>query len=491
MHKTMSDKIPNILVIPIDNRPVCYDLHLQAAEIFSGLKVFTPNISLLGDLNKDANIEEIRKWTKKTVKDNNIDIAVLALDTIAYGGLIPSRRSPLNFDEIRENVEEFFKILKSKNKKLKIYAVSSIMRISNNNINEEEKSYWDKYGRAIFRYSYLAHKLLRNYDVELEAEMIKLAQGIPFEVIDDYLNTRKRNFDINSYYIDLAKAGKIDKLVFSQDDTSEFGFNIEEKELLWKQAVKEIITPKITIKTGADEMVLSLMSRALCDYFKETPKITPVFFADRAKDIVSRYEDVTIENSTKASVELCGGKVAQNGDIKLLINAPNDSQDEICLGIFEDIKSNIQAEKLLEYIVQYNGKYAIADVKFANGADNYLVEKLLEQNYDTEKFYGYGAWNTTGNTLGTVVATAIIKELAKKYNAYDEQAFLKTQYIRLLDDWAYQSNVRKILRSKGDMKPVNEEMKPFEKNVSKWLDYTAETFYSFPWERTFEVKIEL
>ena len=72
---------------------------------------------------------------------------------------------------------------------MKIYAVSSIMRISNNNINEEEKSYWDKYGRDIFRYSYLAHKLLRNYDIELEAEMIKLAQHIPFEVIDDYLKT--------------------------------------------------------------------------------------------------------------------------------------------------------------------------------------------------------------------------------------------------------------------------------------------------------------
>ena len=487
----MSDKIPNILVIPIDNRPVCYDLHMQVAEVFNGLKIFSPDISLLGDLNKDANVKEIRKWAKKTVKENNIDIAILALDTIAYGGLIPSRRTPLDFDDIKENADEFFKILKSKNKNIKIYAVSSIMRISNNNINEEEKSYWDKYGRDIFRYSYLAHKLLRHYDVELEAEMIKLAQIIPFEVIDDYLNTRKRNFDINSYYIDLVKNGKIDKLVFSQDDTSEYGFNVEEKELLWKQAIKEIITPKITIKAGADEMIISLLSRALCDYYNERVEIAPVFFAPASKQIISRYEDVSIEKSAISAIELCGGTVSDKAQIKLLINAPNIVQDEICLGIYEDEKSARQAEKTVEYINIGNDKYAIADVKNANGADNNLLEKFILSNYDADRFYGFGAWNTTGNTLGTVVATAIIKALAQKYGVYNDDAFKKTQFIRLLDDWAYQANVRKILRSKGETKSVNKEMQPYEEKVSKWLEYTVDTEYSFPWERTFEIKIEL
>ena len=38
--------------------------------------------------------------------------------------------------------------------------------------------------------------LLKNYDVELEDELIQLAKDIPFEVIDDYLETRKRNFEI-------------------------------------------------------------------------------------------------------------------------------------------------------------------------------------------------------------------------------------------------------------------------------------------------------
>ncbi|MCR4881278.1 MAG: DUF4127 family protein [bacterium] len=487
----MSDKIPQILIIPIDNRPVCYDLPMQAAEIFDGVKVLCPNYEFLGDLNNDANIKEIQKWTKKTVQANDIDIAIIALDTIAYGGLIPSRRTTMSFEDIKENIDDFFKILKKKNKKMKIYAVSSIMRISNNNINEEEKSYWDKYGRDLFRYSYLSHKLLRNYDVELEAEMIKLAKSIPFEVIDDYLDTRKRNYDINSYYIDLVKSGTISRLVFSQDDAAEFGFNIEEKELLWKQSIKEIVSPKVTIKTGADEMIISLLSRALCDFYGETIGISPEFFDDEAKKIISRYEDVSVEKSANAAIELCGGQADKKADLKLVINAPNQVQDEISLGIFKDSKSTHQADALVEFIKKSGKKYIVADVKNANGADNHLVEKFIEHSYDTDKFYGFGAWNTTGNTLGTVVAIAIIKELAKKYGKYNEEAFKKTQYIRLLDDWAYQSNVRKILRSSGETKSVSDEMQPYKEKISAWLNYDIDTYYSFPWERTFEIKIEL
>ena len=488
----MSEHYPQILIIPIDNRPVCYDLPLQAAEIFNGIKVFSPDIAFMGDLNSDADISQIQKWTQKTLGDNKIDTAIIALDTIAYGGLISSRRTMMGFEDIKKNIDNFINILKTSNKDMKIYAVSSIMRISNNNVNEEEKSYWDKYGRDIFRFSYLSHQMLKNYDVELEAELIKLAKSIPFEVVDDYLNTRKRNFEINSYYIDLVKAGVIDRLVFSQDDTAEYGFNVEEKELLKKQAVKELITPKVTIKTGADEMILSLLARAITDYFGEKVLFNLMFFGEKVKDIISRYEDVSIEQSAKAAIELCGGDIVNGGDaVNLLINAPNKVQDEICLGIIEDEKTEIQAENIIDFIKKSSSKYAVADVKNANGADDHLVEGFIKDGYNPERFLGFGAWNTTGNTLGTVAAVAVIKELAQKFDAYNDEAFKKLQYIRFLDDWAYQANVRKILRTKGDVSSVTEEMEPYRKVVSDWLKYQKETLYTFPWDRTFEIKINI
>lgn len=84
----------------------------------------------------------------------DIDAFVISLDTIAYGGLIPSRRSTDTFDEILERLNRLKAILKGK----KVFAFSSIMRISNNNINQEEKSYWDKWGKKIFEYSWNFHK---------------------------------------------------------------------------------------------------------------------------------------------------------------------------------------------------------------------------------------------------------------------------------------------------------------------------------------------
>ena len=75
-----------------------------------------------------------------------------------------------------------------KEKNAKIYAFSSIMRISNNNINQEEKEYWSDWGKKIFEYSYNFHK---NGRVETD---------VPQEILKDYLETRKRNFEINKIY---------------------------------------------------------------------------------------------------------------------------------------------------------------------------------------------------------------------------------------------------------------------------------------------------
>ena len=169
----------NIAFIPIDNRPVCYTLPEQICAMNEDIKLLMPDRDLLGGLTKIADVEGIFDWLE-SLKD--IDAVVMCLDTIAYGGLIPSRRSNDKFEEVKARVERLRKIIKDK----KIYAFSSIMRISNNNINEEEKEYWNKWGKKIFNYSYCMDKF---------GTMCK--KEVPDEILDDYLATRKRNFEIN------------------------------------------------------------------------------------------------------------------------------------------------------------------------------------------------------------------------------------------------------------------------------------------------------
>ena len=84
----------------------------------------------------------------------------------------------------------------------------------------------------------------------------------------------------------------------------------------------------------------------------------------------------------------------------------------------------------------------VADVRFANGADNNFVDQLLPQ-IDLEKFYGYSGWNTSANTLGSLLAGIKVRFNAKSFN---KKAFCDLQMIRFLDDWAYQANVRAVLK---------------------------------------------
>lgn len=439
--------------LPIDNRPVCYTLPEQIAKIDESIELFLPARSLLGDLTKYADVNGIFEWLKNLPK---LDALVISLDTAAYGGLISSRRCSDSFEEIREKIEKLKEILKEKN--AKIYAFSSIMRISNNNINEEEKKYWNLWGKKIFEYSFNFCK--NNSENPPQTD-------IPQKILTDYLNTRKRNFEINKIYLEWQKEGLFDTLVFSKDDCAEFGFNVREAQ--------ELENLGGFVKTGADEIPLTLLARAI----QGKIKIAPIFTEASQKNLISNYEDVSIEKSVTGQIELAGCEVSelQNADMLLYVNNFKNHQGEIVMKRptepFSDVWNIPQKP------------YMVADVRFANGADNSLVNKLFEKGFD-ENFYGYSAWNTSANSLGSLICGAKVKFLAKKYN---DKEFKKLEIVRFLDDWAYQANVRQTL-SKPDTTELTTKMKPFEKEVAKVLKTEFEVKYSFPWKRLFEVEVE-
>lgn len=439
--------------LPIDNRPVCYTLPEQIAKIDESIELFLPDRSLLGDLTKYADVNGIFEWLKNLPK---LDALIISLDTAAYGGLISSRRCSDSFEEIREKIEKLKEILKEKN--AKIYAFSSIMRISNNNINEEEKEYWNLWGKKIFEYSFNSCK--NNGENPPQTD-------IPQKILTDYLNTRKRNFEINKIYLEWQKEGLFDTLVFSKDDCAEFGFNVREAQ--------ELENLGGFVKTGADEIPLTLLARAI----QGKIKIAPIFTEPSQKNLISNYEDVSIEKSVTGQIELAGCEVSelQNADMLLYVNNFKNHQGEIVMKRptepFSDVWNIPQKP------------YMIADVRFANGADNSFVNKLFEKGFD-ENFYGYSAWNTSANSLGSLICCAKVKFLAKKYN---DKEFKKLEVVRFLDDWAYQANVRQTL-SKPDTTELTTQMKPFEKEVANVLKTEFEVKYFFPWKRLFEVEVE-
>lgn len=436
-----------ICVIPIDNRPVCYNLFKDIAKIDEDIELFIPERELLGDLEKNAQIYKLFEWLEQVPQ---VDSMVISLDTLAYGGLIPSRRCPETFEQIKFRVEKLKEILKEKQSK--IYAFSSIMRISNNNVNQEEKAYWSEYGTKIFEYSLNIHKFGN------------AKTDVPQEILDDYTNTRKRNFEINKLYLEWQKEGLFETLVFSKDDCAEFGFNVQEAQELEKLGG--------FTKTGADEIPLTLFARSIQGKMSVNIEFTEPAY----KDLISNYEDVSIEKSVLGQLSLAKIEVTDNdmADVTLVVNNFKEKQGEIVM--------KRPTEPFDKKFCEPQKKYMIADVRFANGADNAFVEQFINKKYE-ENFYGYSAWNTSANTLGSLLCAAKVKFSAKKYN---DIAFKHLQAIRLLDDWAYQANIRQTLD-----KPEKPNMKDFEKRIADYLNYEISAEYSYPWNRLFEIEVSL
>jgi len=485
-----------IAMIPIDNRPVCYSLPKEIASIDKNLELFLPERKLLGGLGSNADIDGLLKWIGHLPQ---VDAIVVSLDTIAYGGLISSRRGKEKPEEIRKRLNDFKGKISGKGK---VYAFSSIMRISNNNVNEEEKEYWKDYGTKLFEYSYNFHK--EGLD----------SSDVPREIMADYLATRQRNFQINKMYIEWLNEGLFDTLVFSKDDCAEFGLNVLESNVLQNLIdmidEKKLSSPEKSdfiksgfIKTGADEIPLALFARAVAGFnnaTNATPKIAPQFLAPESKHLISNYEDIAIKDSVKGQIELSGCEClneadSDTADVILLVNNFEEKQGEIVMGV-----------KTQHFSGQFSlpqKPYLIADVRFANGADNNFIEKLFKKPINWDNFYGYSAWNTSANTLGSLICAGVVRFFAKDY---DDAAFKKLQLIRFLDDWAYQANVRQALKGRPqngktlngnsvqkekrpDVRKLQKLMIPFEKRLSRFIKVESDIKYKFPWKRFFEVEV--
>ena len=353
------------------------------------------------------------------------------------------------------------------------------MRISNNDINEEEKEYWSTYGKKIFSWSCDWH---RTKSLGLD----KVPYDIPDEILEDYLNTRKRNFEINKMYLKWAEDKVFDTLIFSKDDCAEFGLNVMEAEelagIIEKNAIKNVF-----IKTGADEIPLGLISRAISKEFDF--RINPKFVEENSIDLISKYEDISVKNCVLGQIALSGAKIDKEGTVFLINNFKKEQGDLVLGDIINNIEDDIEFPKK---------KFFVADINNSNGADNKFIQKLF--NLKNPDFFGYAGYNTSANTIGCAILSAIIKSFAISKKTYNDNAFKKLQFIRFLDDWGYQSNVRKYIRENAKtkeeynqrLKEKEKELNDLSKEISKFLDfYPKNIAYSLPWDRSFEIRIKI
>lgn len=484
----------SIVLIPIDNRPVTY-IYPQLVAQIAGLEPLCPPRELFGSLNAPAKIDSIFTWLEETIKTKKPEALLICLDTLLHGGLITSRRSEESVEQIFERLDKLIEITKNAQQKLSILAQSSIMRISDNYDNTEEKTYWKDFGRELFAWSSELHK------AEIEQAASKnvalLESKIPNEIRQDYLNTRKRNHAINLKLVEHAENGLFQSLIFSQDDSGEFGLNVSEKQQLQALSKEKELTNSIFAYAGADEVLCTLISRFLANKLPTAPKALVRFSTSGTVNCKSRYEGQTIGESLTNQMNAAGiSRVSGAADFFVIVHGNEAEQgDHIVLPGLED-KSHLNTarsvKQTLDYIATSQYPCVICDVAFSNGADPMLIAELLERPDLLKKLWAYGGWNTTGNTIGSVLATANARFYAKASDKLEQtENFAKESlFVRLMDDWAYQTQVRPQLKGQASTDKLEKLMQPYAKQLAKALEYEpSELKFSFPWNRTFEVEL--
>lgn len=249
-----------ILLIPLDDRPVTYLLPQLVANV-AGIQVVVPPRDLFGSLSQVAQPNALQQFIDSALTAHHIDAAFICADTLIYGGLINARRGNESYKEL----ETRLKVITGLRKKLgnvPIYVQSSIMRISDNHDNTEEKDYWSRYGREIFAWSENLHRLSTQGSVATgllrDSEM-----RVPETIRQDYLNTRYRNFRINLDLLEALNKGLFSRIVFSLDDSGENGLNVLEQEKLERRIAQLTLADSAITYAGADEVICSMIAHWL------------------------------------------------------------------------------------------------------------------------------------------------------------------------------------------------------------------------------------
>ena len=459
-----------IAYLPLDDRPITYrDPELIAR--MGGATLVRPPPHWFSNPYRQGEHDLLHAW----VEDAAVcDVLIVSIDALGYGGLVASRRSGDAFEDVVERLDSL-KRLKARNPDLKILAYNVVMRISRHNSAEEEKPYWQDVGPQLFRISYLEHKVQSGQaSLAEETELTGLLAAVPQAYYDDYQLGRARNHRVNQEMLLWLEEGVFDYLIFAQDDTGEYGWNIAEARRLQATIRTRKLADRAITYPGTDEVGTLLLASALCRQHDFKPKVFVRFSSPNSRHVVTSFEDRSMLELTKAHLAPLQGFLVDEpdkADLLLYINAPSIGQGkahyqyvlsgqnapssmvdeqlekaqlnalyQLARQEFESPQRNIEEfTKALFYDLGSGRRVALADVAYVNGADVFLSNALMS-NPRVASLAAYGAWNTAGNTLGTVIAQACVGQLAS--TKAQLTAHFEHLMTRLLDDAYYQGELR-------------------------------------------------
>ncbi|WP_274363020.1 DUF4127 family protein [Paenibacillus thermotolerans] len=513
----------HIIYVPLDERPCNAKYPLQLAAM-TDIPLLSPPSELLGKKKQAAEADRLSDWIARQIPDTSR--LIVSVDMLVYGGIVPSRLHHLSEDECMKRLGRL-REWKQINPSLKIYAFNLIMRAPAYNGSDEEPDYYQYHGRNINRFGWLRDK--QQYEpltADEQQEWEAVQRDVPQEVLQDFLNRRKVNAKVNEETIKLVSEGIVDHLVIPLDDNAKYGFSpMEQRKLLFAAEELEVLD-RVFIYPGADEIACTMFARVFCEMKHYVPSIFVRYSSTLGPTVIPKYEDRSLQESVKSHLTAAGAFMddsSERCDAVLMVHSPPVSQHEVAEtsdaynGRHRSYYSEVhilEFAKAIEVYAKRGKLVALADVALCNGADHSFM-RFLKKKGLLPSISAYAGWNTSGNSMGTVVAHAVIESYYRRPEAAGERS--ETQqagslifYLaRLLEDWGYQAIVRwdvaynVVPALGGDYftvghieEPVNEALKQkMERFAKEYLSELAPDLQlnhvHLPWKRMFEIGFDV
>ena len=505
-----------IVLIPIDERPCTYDYPAMLASMANNINFIEIPRDLMGNLKVPGNMDGMRDFLLKECAD--ADYAIIALDSLLYGGIVPSRLHYENEETLLTRLNTL-KEIKKINPKIKLYAYHLIMRCPSGSGDSEEPTYYAYCGREIHLigvYDHMSSIMTLNEEQQRVYDEAKefIKKNDYQKYVDDYMERRKINVKMNLHTLDLVKDGTIDFLIVPQDDSAPYGLTAKDQMIVRDKITKLNIELKALMYPDADAVSNTLLARTINEINNVKPKVFVRYSSCNNGNIIPNYEDRPVSESIKYQIIAAGGMPTysySDSDIVLMVNVPLADMAEAGR-LYGDIHVTGQGEvdlnytvgrnlveyvEYIKYLVSINKCVSVADIAYANGGDENLFN-LLRHEKLLYKVNAYAGWNTAANTLGTCIPLSMINKLYGK-----SQEWYDFMGLRYLEDIGYMYYVRhkafNLFKNEFEWKEIDGKrdgkVATYIRNeLLKWTDtYLNDDEYKVeivdhqqPWNRFFE-----
>ena len=487
------------IFIPLDDRPVCYSYPVKVMEA-AGYKILTPPEKFLATRTTPADTEKLWKWLESRAE--KVDAAVISTDALIYGGLVASRTHMLPMAALEAKVNRLKDLQMDKD--IRFYGFSTLMRTPRESYGNVEPAYYSNVGPAIYRYSQLSDKSDLHAESLLEDfEVGAFERNLAKAHLKDWLDRRNKNMEVNRQLAMLARMGRFDYFAIGKDDNAPLSHtHMEARKISFSNA--DVSDESFQILPGVDQLGLLLLTRAANELSGTVPKVYQMYVEGVGPKTIPQYSDLPLGTSVPEQIIAAGGKIVyqpEAADVVLAINTPADGTmyDSTSLSNqYFASPANKRYIANLGKMLERGVNISLADVAFSNGGDNGFMNEMSLRGY-TDKLSAYNGWNTADNTIGFAISQGMLAPKIEK----EKQLMLMRE--RVLDDWYYQSNARRLITDElekakktefkytlNDMMPkVRKQAFDIMNRLAANYDITAGTKFDvvFPRNRLFEVDI--